>query len=47
MVLVAYRMCGLCGKTHTSESVSVVYRHSQLNTVCDGKDGVGCRITEI
>ena len=35
-------VCGLCGKTHTSGSVSLYYRHIQLPPVFDELDGVNC-----
>ena len=35
-------VCGLCRKSHTGGTVSVVPRHSQLPPVCDRGDSIDC-----
>ena len=47
VVQVVDGVCGICGKSHTSVDVSVVYRHSQLTPVFDWGDGVDFRVTVI
>ena len=44
MVLVADGVCGLFGKSHTGEIVSVVPRHSELPPVCERLDGINRRV---
>ena len=46
MVLVADVVCEICGKSHTSGTVSVVPWNSQLPPVCDRGESINCIVAE-